>query len=432
MDNEFLVLLQAKLDEAKSKGNLNADLDRLQNQLNKLKIQVEIDPKAVSNITHQLERILNQKITISNINFDANNAIKEAQRVSQQIVNTSSTATNAIVQNEKRKQEAYKATTNIQRQSLEGKSLIKSGANVTTFEHTNNAAREASKHFSQLLKDENAVISVSEQFGNLNGLTSFTVNVKRATGEVESLRYALNEIKDAQGNNTGQFYFANKGGSINNANAIKQIQQIENKFAEYTQKLAQFKSTNNNILSGLSSPLSDFESKLSGLKNGTITIDELRNSFSMLKAEASKITSNLSGDLNKVDKAVRNISKGKETIAALKAEFNGLYNTPKDINTEFNKLSAGLQNIKKIESQEGRSVNWTKAYKEWEISVESLTAKLKVLKKEQSNVANTQVFQTSDLRKAKIPYMTKVSNTTENRWKKYKRWLMLMVGKNLM
>lgn len=313
----------------------------------------------------------------------------------------------------KKKQQAIQKTANAQKQISKDESLIKSGLNATTFNNTIDAAKVAANHFKELLKYENAVISVSEQFGKTNSLASFTVNVKRATGEVESLRYALSEIKDVNGKGTGQYHFVNKGGTINDSNAKKQVQQIENAFANYTQKLAQFKSTNNNILSGLSSPLSDFENKLTGLRNGTVTIDELRNSFSMLKAEASKITSNLSGDLNKVDKAVRNISKGKETIASLRAEFNGLHSTPKDINSEITKLSTGLQNIKKIEAQEGRSANWSKAYKEWEIAVDSLNAKLKVLKKEQSNIANTQVFKTSDLRKAKIPYMSKVSNTTE-------------------
>lgn len=48
--DEFLILLQAKLDEAKSKGNINSDVDKIQNQIDKLKIQAEIDPKSISNI----------------------------------------------------------------------------------------------------------------------------------------------------------------------------------------------------------------------------------------------------------------------------------------------------------------------------------------------------------------------------------------------
>ena len=163
---------------------------------------------------------------------------------------------------EQKKQQAYQQTANVQQQVVESESLIKSDANVATFDYTKNAAREASEYFQQLLKDENAVISVSERFGQLNGLTSFTVNVKRATGEVESLRYALKPILDSDGNETGEFYFGNVGAELNNSGAIKQIKDIENAFSDYTAKLSQFKSTNSEILSGLTTPLSDFETKL--------------------------------------------------------------------------------------------------------------------------------------------------------------------------
>ena len=263
------------------------------------------------------------------------------------------------------------------------------------------------------MQDENAVISVSERFGELNGLTSFTVNVKRATGEVESLRYSLEEIKDANGNGTGDFLFTNKGGELNNANAIKQIQAIENAFADYTAKLAQFKSTNSEILSGLSTPISDFESKLAGLKNGTSTISEVANSFKSLNTEASNITANFSRQLSPIDSAIRNLAKGEETIASLRAEIKGLNNAPKEINTELNKCSSLLAKVKQIESENGRTSEWSQAYKEWANVVDALKAKLTTLRKEQSNVASTQIFKISDLKSNDIAYMSKVYNTIE-------------------
>lgn len=70
MDNEFLIELQAKLNEAKSKENINVDISKIQDQLDKLKIQAEIDPNVISNLTKQLEEILNQKIVISGVNVD--------------------------------------------------------------------------------------------------------------------------------------------------------------------------------------------------------------------------------------------------------------------------------------------------------------------------------------------------------------------------
>ena len=83
--DELLILLQAKLDEAKSKGNVIDDIDKIQRQLDKLKLQVEIDPKSISNITKQLESILNQKIVISNIGINNEKSIKEAQQTGKQM-----------------------------------------------------------------------------------------------------------------------------------------------------------------------------------------------------------------------------------------------------------------------------------------------------------------------------------------------------------
>ena len=85
--DEFLLELQAKLDEAKSKGLINADIEKIQRQVDKLKLQAEIDPKSISNLVKQLESVLNQKITISNIGINQQQAVKNGQQVGQQIGN---------------------------------------------------------------------------------------------------------------------------------------------------------------------------------------------------------------------------------------------------------------------------------------------------------------------------------------------------------
>ena len=363
-------------------------------------------PNAHGDVTKYLSDVERARDTVINLQNEMTTLMqKESQE--------STTSADQVVKNENRKQQAIQQTANVQKQISESESLIKSGANVTTFEHSNNAAREASEYFKQLLQDENAVISVSERFGQLNGLTSFTVNIKRATGEVESLRYALEEMKDTNGKGTGEFYFTNKGAELNNSNAIKYIQAVENAFADYTAKLAQFKSTNSEILNGLSTPIADFENKLSGLKNGTTTIDEVVNSFKSLNTEASNITANFSRQLSPIDSAIRNLSKGEETIAGLRAEIKGLNNAPKEINTELNKCSSLLAKVKQIESENGRTSEWSQAYKEWANSVDALKAKLTTLRKEQSNVASTQVFKIGDLKNNDIAYMSKVYNTNE-------------------
>lgn len=376
--NEFLIELQAKLDEAKSKGLINADIDKIQGQLNKLKLQAEIDPNTISNLVKQLEGVINQKITISNINVDTSQAVKNG-----------------------------KDYVNKFNQSI-NQELSKSEKAINSFKSSLENAGKSSSEIDNLVekvKALNVQIDSLRFKESTDGIMNIDVSGLDKLGNRVKITQSL--IQDLQ---TMKWNVSNISTSVI---STEEIEKINNVFSDYTARLAQFKSTNNNILSGLSEPLSDFENKLNGLKNGTSSINDVKNSFSMLKAEASKVSSNLSGELNKVDKAVRNITNGKETISGLRAEFKGLSNTPKEINSELNKLSTGLKNIKNIEAQEGRTANWSAAYKEWEKSVDSLRAKLRVLKKEQSNVASTQIFNTSDLRKADIPYMTKVSNTIE-------------------
>lgn len=99
--DEFLILLQAKLDEAKSKGNVNADIKDLQNQLDKLKVQVELDPKSITNIVKQLESALGQKIKLPNISVDSKIGQQIGNNIGQNIVDgisKSSGKVNAEVQ----------------------------------------------------------------------------------------------------------------------------------------------------------------------------------------------------------------------------------------------------------------------------------------------------------------------------------------------
>ena len=382
--DEFLILLQAKLDEAKSKGNVNADIKELQNQLDKLKVQVELDPKVIQNLANSIEKLVNQKIVISNIGIDTKTAVKTGQDYGKQFSHGVSQGLNS---NSLKLDTFKKSLENIGMGSKEIDSVASKINNLGVQIETLNQTRSSGK------KDILSVnIAGTDQYGQAIKLTQ-QYNI--ATGELVNTIDAVSTAQQGIGNNT---------------NSIK---KAENVFADYTAKIEQFKSTNSNILSGLLDPLSDFESKLSGLKNGTASIDDVINSYKNLNAEASKITSNLSAQFNKVDSAVRNITKGDEVIASLRADFKGLTNAPKEVNSELTKCEKLLLNVKNIERQEGRTVNWSAAYKEWEQSLDSLKAKIATLKKEQLNVASSQIFNTKDLDSQGKIYIQKVNNTIE-------------------
>ena len=76
--DEFLIQLQAILDKAKSEENIKKSIDRMQNRLNKLKIQAEIDPKAAQKLADDIGKLINQKIVISNIGIDTGQAVKKS------------------------------------------------------------------------------------------------------------------------------------------------------------------------------------------------------------------------------------------------------------------------------------------------------------------------------------------------------------------
>ena len=169
---------------------------------------------------------------------EASNKLNLLREQETELKQSAVSATETVVQNERRKQQAYKQTSDIQQQIIANESLIKSGANIAVFDNTNNAAREASQYFKQLLQDENTLISVSEKFNRANELSSFAVNVKRASGEVETLRYALENI----GTKGDPFYvFKNIGAELNNSTAIKQVQKMEKVITDYQTKLNDFK-----------------------------------------------------------------------------------------------------------------------------------------------------------------------------------------------
>lgn len=83
--NEFLIELQAILNTEISKGNINKSITRLQDQIKKLQLQAEIDPKTILNLKRQIEKATNQSITFSNINFNNGQIEKTGQQIGSSI-----------------------------------------------------------------------------------------------------------------------------------------------------------------------------------------------------------------------------------------------------------------------------------------------------------------------------------------------------------
>lgn len=376
MDDDFKILLDAGLDP-NAKQNVQSDLNNIKDLQATIQ-KLNLSPEAIASLKQSLQK--------NGINLDVlvnvrPEQVRQAQQVGQQIG----------------------------QQINEGiKNAVQKGTFETKFKVTgnqNDIIGKVKEQFQQIKELANSTISVKEimQAGDKSSmLDGFIVQIKQANGLVEELKYSFDKLDNA-------FVYTN--GTINENGIIKQINATENAISSYKQKVAQFKSTNESILSGID--FTQFNNAMQALENGTGSIEAVKTAYRGLGTQAASITQELTGQLNKAGKAVRDIAKGDETIASLKADFNGLSNAPKEVTIQLNGLSTKLTEIKRLESEEGRNANWARAYKEWREEVDVLTAKLRVLQKEQANMSSSQVLKMSDLKKANRAYISKVGNTVD-------------------
>lgn len=293
---------------------------------------------------------------------EASNKLGLLREQETEIKQNAVSVTDTIIQNEERKQQAYKQTADIQRQILANESLIKSGANVIMFDNTNDAARQASQYFKELLQDEQSLISVSEKFDKSNQLSSFAVNVKRASGEVETLRYALENI----GSKDDPFYvFKNIGASLNDSTAIKQVQKMEKVITDYETKLNDFKTR----YSKTNIDFSGFESVFNNFKNGIGTVNDLKLAFNQLENSAKMGMQSLksqSASLDPIQQALNNMRDIPSMLKNLETNMSGLQNKTGLVGISVDDLTSRYTKLKAEMDAAGGKVpidgSWAKEY----------------------------------------------------------------------
>lgn len=314
--NEFLVLLQAKLDEAKSKGLINSDIASLQNRLDKLKVQVELDPNTAQKLANDIGKLINQQITISNINIDTNQVIRNAQQTGQQIGRQIQSGINSVIQK---------------------------GNFTTEFtfsaDKQNNVAKVAQEEFKKI---SSGIITVKEQMSQINGrsfLNGFVVNIKKANGEVESLTYRLKDILDAQGKVTGKS-FQYIGGSINDNGVIKQLDAISTKADNLQTKLDKLKSNysdlnssrpikDSNNISALSQQYDKVSQAIENVRNADSTtfssmVSNAQREITALESMVAQFRNaeNVATQMKSVDIS-SGIAQAQERLGKLKADSTG-------------------------------------------------------------------------------------------------------------
>ena len=177
--DEFLILLQAKLDEAKSQGNINADIKELQNQLDKLKVQVEIDPKTAQKLADSIGKLVNQKVVISNIGIDSNSGIKAGQEYGKQVSQGISQGMSSASKSTEKVLRDFSELNDAKRKFVDGHDLI-SKDDIADAERLYDTVRKAFSEFGQ--------VTVSKDSMNDGSLENMRVKIEQVNGEMKITR----------------------------------------------------------------------------------------------------------------------------------------------------------------------------------------------------------------------------------------------------
>ncbi len=238
-----------------------------------------------------------------------------------------------------------------------------------------------------MLEDEKAIVTVNEKFNDSNALQSFVVNIKRANGEVESLRYAMENLEKYTGK-ANDWHLAYQGGTVNDASAIRQFEQLEKKATEYSNKLNDLKSK----LTGTNFKFSGFENTLTQFRNGEITVNQLSTAFNQLKnsAETSlKSLNSQSSSFNSIQQTQNNMRDLPSMITSLETNMNSLKDKTALANVSVQDLTSTYNSLKAEMDAVGGVVpltdEWTTKYRELMSTVTALTEQVKTLKKVESS-----------------------------------------------
>lgn len=195
--DELLMLLQAKLDEVKSKGNINSDIKKVQGQIDKLKVQAEIDPKAISNLVKQLEGIINQKINITNINVDVGNAQKVGQQVGQTIANATQKEIDKVTQKANKIQlstDVTKLTTDYQKFGVVSQEVENNLKELKSAQQAVINAKGTDKLTSEIIKYDEALAKAKS---SMKELTTTQVSMNQRTSQMTAMQEWMRKNKAA-------------------------------------------------------------------------------------------------------------------------------------------------------------------------------------------------------------------------------------------
>lgn len=401
--DEFLILLQAKLDEAKSKGNVNADIKELQNQLDKLKVQVELDPKAAQKLADSIGKLINQKIVISNIGIDTNAGIKAGQEYGKQVsqgilhgMSSASKSTEKVLRD-------FSELNDAKRKFVDGHDLI-SKDDIADAERLYDTVRKAFSEFGQ--------VTVSKGAMNDGSLENMRVKIEQVNGEMKITRDFMlyfNESKngfrlvddDTIRTTEKMIQHLNEEKNIVNA-TNEEANAIKAKLAEQEKYYKNIKNEVNNLYNLKTKLLSADELQTAELEKQIKQTKE-RISYNNKQIDKKDLRdSSLDRQINDLEVAKQKqlnlaSAKSQDTIntkelAQAEREATSAIKERQSIEAQVNKIQLSMDNgtyESKVDALIAKTKQWTDENGKARISTNELLKTFEQLTTASSNYANT-------------------------------------------
>lgn len=455
MENEFLILLQAKLDEAKSKGNVNADIKEIQNQIDKLKIQAEIDPKIFSDLIQRIEQILNQKIDISNIGIDSNKAVQSAQQTGKQIVNAVNQGVSQGLNGNDRVLDSFRRS--LQNIGMGSEEINTVAERIRNLGIQIESLNQSTSHSVGRRGNRNIVsvdISGIDQYGQAIKLTQ-QYNVE--TGKLINTIDNVSTVQQKAGSNintfakqqsravsnlTNQINQLNRAAkdpnasrSISDQSHLKKIQDEYNNIISAIQRMGSASSSTfvdeqNNV----KTLISEFKSLISEYRNAenvstTLKPDKLASAISKAQSQFTSLNTDIQNAQVSSQKLTDNVNLITEIFDKLKNDsslskseveqvFTAISNARNEL-TSLIKIDASNSSVEKIRLQADTLKNKlddfskkNEGFATWSKNVNGVTVSVETLKAELDGVKTSSDLSVATARVNEFESAFKAANTT--------------------
>ena len=375
------------------------------------KVSADRALKIVANVdlSKTTQRIQSQLATISK-NFNLNIGNIQASANTTNVVSQMNNISAAANKTKQSVQEVNQSLANISKiepfsPMVNDKGLVDVKATLTSLEKTLSALDG--------VKSVTAIGRLDDTGKLSQPLKGIEATITSITGEVRKLNFEYKQFED--------MFFATKG-SVSDSGVLKQTEQLSKFVDQYTSKLNSLKAkVGESFAPNISATIGEdinktivtfdsFEKKLTELKSGKGSIEELRAEFVALDGTVSNLGSLLRGgdsSLNQFTNATIKARNFANDLKALEVEFENLSAVTQN-DKLFSSLAEAEQKLvalQNIQKNEGYTENWIKQYQELSVAIKQATEDVKLAKKlEQQDASSATKKQADALREVASAY----------------------------